>query len=167
MGFNVKGTEEHDRQVAYEKMKESVMGVLKKKFRPEFLNRIDASVVFHALTPDHIRQIVNLMLREAVASMQEKQITLEISEAARDYLGEKGYDPNYGARPLRRVIQQDVEDKLSENVLRGEYEMGCKVLVDYDGSEIVIRKLEKEAVPVAESSLPTGDSNGLLSDSNP
>jgi ATP-dependent Clp protease ATP-binding subunit ClpC len=166
MGFNVKGTEEHDRQVAYEKMKESVMGVLKKKFRPEFLNRIDASVVFHALTREHIRQIVNLMLREAVASMGEKLITLEISEAARDYLGEKGYDPNYGARPLRRVIQQDVEDKLSENVLRGEYEIGCKVLVDYDGSEIVIRKLEKAAAPVAEGRLLPGESDPLLSDSN-
>ncbi len=155
-----------NRQVAYEKMKESVMGVMKKKFRPEFLNRIDASVVFHALTQDHIRQIVNLMLREAVASMREKQITLEISEAARDYLGEKGYDPNYGARPLRRVIQQDVEDKLSENVLRGEYEIGNTVLVDYDGSEIVIRKLEKVSASAGESKLLPGESNHLLSDSN-
>ena len=92
---------------------------MKNKFRPEFLNRIDAAIVFHALTKEHIREIVNLMLREAVASMQEKQITLEITGAARDYLGEKGYDPDYGARPLRRVIQQEVEDKLSENVLRG------------------------------------------------
>jgi ATP-dependent Clp protease ATP-binding subunit ClpC len=139
---------------------------MKKKFRPEFLNRIDASVVFHALTREHIRQIVNLMLREAVASMREKQITLEISEAARDYLGEKGYDPNYGARPLRRVIQQDVEDKLSENVLRGEYEIGTTVLVDYDGSEIVIRKLEKAAAAAAESKLLSGESSHLLSDSN-
>jgi ATP-dependent Clp protease ATP-binding subunit ClpC len=168
MGFNVKGTEEQDRQAAYEKMKESVMGVLKKKFRPEFLNRIDASVVFHALTRDHIRQIVNLMLREAVASMKEKQITLDISEAARDYLGEKGYDPNYGARPLRRVIQQDVEDKLSENVLRGEYGIGNTVLVDYDGTEIVIRKVEKAAAAAAaESKMLPGDSNQMLSDSNP
>jgi len=161
MGFNVKGSEEQDRQAAYDKMKESVMGVLKKKFRPEFLNRIDASVVFHALTRDHIRQIVNLMLREAVASMGEKLITLEITGAARDYMGEKGYDPNYGARPLRRVIQQDVEDKLSENVLRGEYEAGSTVLVDYDGTEIVIRKLEKALAPAVESKLLTGEVNHL------
>jgi ATP-dependent Clp protease ATP-binding subunit ClpC len=167
MGFNVKGTEEHDRQAAYEKMKESVMGVLKKKFRPEFLNRIDASVVFHSLTREHIRQIVNLMLREAVASMGEKLITLEISEAARDYLGDKGYDPNYGARPLRRVIQQEVEDRLSENVLRGEYEAGSKVLVDYNGTEIIIRKLEKAVAPAAESKLLAGEGNHLLGNSNP
>jgi ATP-dependent Clp protease ATP-binding subunit ClpA len=108
------------------------------------------------------------MLREAVASMKEKQITLDISEAARDYLGEKGYDPNYGARPLRRVIQQDVEDKLSENVLRGEYGIGNTVLVDYDGTEIVIRKVEKAAAAAAaESKMLPGDSNQMLSDSNP
>ena len=105
MGFSVRGDEDKSRQVAYEKMKDKVLSVMKNKFRPEFLNRIDAAIVFHALSKEHIREIVNLMLREAVASMQEKQITLEISPAARDYLGEKGYDPNDGARPLRRVIR--------------------------------------------------------------
>ena len=167
LGFNVNADEVKTRQGAYEKMKDNVMREMKNKFRPEFLNRIDASVVFHALTKEHIRQIVDLMLREAVASMAEKKITLEISEAARDYLGEKGYDPKYGARPLRRVIQQEVEDKLSENVLRGEYETGSKVLVDYDGTQIVIRKLEKAVLLSGESKLLTGESNHLLSDSNP
>jgi ATP-dependent Clp protease ATP-binding subunit ClpC len=167
LGFSVKGDEDKSRQVAYEKMKDKVLSVMKNKFRPEFLNRIDAAIVFHALTKEHIREIVNLMLREAVASMHEKQITLEISGAARDYLGEKGYDPNYGARPLRRVIQQEVEDKLSENVLRGEYESGSTVLVDHDGTEITIRKLEKVVVSAGESKLLTSDSNMLLSDSNP
>jgi len=98
--------------------------------------------------------------------MEEKLITLEISEAARDYLGDKGYDPNYGARPLRRVIQQEVEDKLSENVLRGEYEAGSKVLVDYNGTEIVIRKLEKAVAPAAESKLLAGEGNHLLSNNS-
>jgi ATP-dependent Clp protease ATP-binding subunit ClpC len=107
------------------------------------------------------------MLREAVASMLEKQLTLEISGPARDYLGDKGYDPNYGARPLRRVIQQEIEDKLSENVLRGEYETGSTVLVDYNGTEIVISKQEKVVVSSVESKLLTGDSNMLLSDSKP
>ncbi len=167
LGFNVNADEVKTRQGAYEKMKDIVMREMKNKFRPEFLNRIDASVVFHALTKEHIRQIVDLMLREAVASMGEKKITLEVSEAARDYLGEKGYDPEYGARPLRRVIQQEVEDKLSENVLRGEYESGSKVLVDYDGSQIVIHKLEKAVLLSGESKLLPGESNHLLSDSNP
>jgi ATP-dependent Clp protease ATP-binding subunit ClpC len=106
------------------------------------------------------------MLREAINSMKEKQIDLEISPAARDYLGEKGYDPNYGARPLRRVIQQEVEDPLSEQVLRGEYETGAKVMVDYNGTEITIRKLENAIVSAIESKLLAGDSNMLLTDSN-
>ncbi|MGA2158802.1 MAG: ATP-dependent Clp protease ATP-binding subunit [Dehalococcoidia bacterium] len=167
LGFSVGTDDVKNRQGAYEKMKDTVMRKMKDKFRPEFLNRIDASVVFHALSQEHIRQIVDLMLREAVASMSEKKITLEVSEAARDFLGEKGYDPEYGARPLRRVIQQEVEDKLSENVLRGEYESGSKVLVDYDGTQIVIHKLEKAVLLSGESKLLTGDSNHLLGDSNP
>jgi ATP-dependent Clp protease ATP-binding subunit ClpC len=167
LGFSVRGDEDKSRQQAYEKMKEKVLSVLKNKFRPEFLNRIDAAIVFHALSKEHIREIVNLMLREAVASMLEKQLTLEISGPARDYLGDKGYDPNYGARPLRRVIQQEIEDKLSENVLRGEYETGSTVLVDFNGTEIVITKQEKVVVSSMESKLLTGDSNMLLSDSKP
>jgi ATP-dependent Clp protease ATP-binding subunit ClpC len=167
LGFSVNADEVKTRQGAYDKMKDIVMREMKNKFRPEFLNRIDASVVFHALTKEHIRQIVDLMLREAVTSMGEKKITLEVSEAARDFLGEKGYDPEYGARPLRRVIQQEVEDKLSENVLRGEYETGSKVLVDYDGSQIVIHKLEEAVLLSGESKLLTGESNHLLTDTNP
>jgi ATP-dependent Clp protease ATP-binding subunit ClpC len=167
LGFSVQVDGDKNRQVAYEKMKEKVLSVMKNKFRPEFLNRIDAAIVFHALSKEHIREIVNLMLREAVNSMAEKQIILEVSSAARDYLGDKGYDPNYGARPLRRIIQQEVEDKLSENVLRGEYEAGSKVLVDYDGSEIIIRKLEKAVAPAAESKLLAGEGNHLLGSSNP
>jgi ATP-dependent Clp protease ATP-binding subunit ClpC len=166
IGFSVQADEEKNRLVAYEKMKDKVLAEMKRKFRPEFLNRIDAAIVFHALTKEHIREIVNLMLKEAIGSMQEKLIQLEVSAAARDYLGEKGYDPNYGARPLRRVIQQEVEDKLSEHVLRGEYDAGSKVLVDYDGEKITIRKMEKAVVAGAESKLLPGESNHLLSDSS-
>ena len=158
LGFNIKGAEDKSRQIAYEKMKEQVLVVMKKSFKPEFLNRIDASVVFHALTKEHIRAIVDLMLREAVKSMADKMIVLEITEAARDYLGEKGYDPEYGARPLRRVIQHEIEDRLSDAVLRNEYPVGSMVKVDYDGNEIVIR-------PPAEA-LTSGENKLLLSDSN-
>jgi len=158
LGFNIKGAEDKSRQIAYEKMKEQVLVVMKKSFKPEFLNRIDASVVFHALTKEHIRAIVDLMLREAVKSMADKMIVLEITEAARDYLGEKGYDPDYGARPLRRVIQHEIEDRLSDAVLRNEYPVGSMVKVDYDGNEIVIR-------PPAEA-LTSGENKLLLSDSN-
>lgn len=166
IGFNTQGDEEKNRHVAYEKMKEKVLAEMKRKFRPEFLNRIDGAIVFHALTKEHIREIVNLMLKETISSMQEKMITLEISPAARDYLGEKGYDPHFGARPLRRVIQQEVEDKLSEQILRGEFDAGSSVLIDYDGEKIVIRKMEEAIVAGAESRLLPGESNHLLGDSS-
>ncbi len=168
LGFAVMRADEvKSRQIAYEKMRDSILGEMKKRFRPEFLNRIDAAVVFHALTKEHIRKIVDLMLRDAVKSMEEKQITLEISEAARDYLGDKGYDPEFGARPLRRVIQQEVEDRLSEDVLRGEYEAGTRLLVDYDGEKIVMRRLENAVLAGADNKLLPGESNHLLGDSNP
>ena len=167
LGFSVHSDEAKNRQTAYDHMKDIVMREMKKVFRPEFLNRIDASVVFHALNKEHIRLIVDLMLREAINSMREKQIILDVSDAAKEFIAEKGYDPDFGARPLRRVIQQEVEDRLSESVLQGKYEADSKVLVDYDGTEIIIRKLEKAVAPAAESKLLAGEGNHLLGNSNP
>jgi len=133
------------RQIEYDSMKEKVLGELKKTFRPEFLNRVDATVVFHALNKDHIRQIVDLMLKQVTSSLKEKDITLEITSEAKDLLGSKGYDPVFGARPLRRVIQDLVEDPLSETLLRGEFSPGDTVVVDRKGEEILMRPLVKEA----------------------
>lgn len=124
LGFATHADEEKNRQAEYGKMKDKVLGEMKKKFRPEFLNRIDGVVVFHSLSKEQIRQIVDLMLNEVVKSLSEKNVKLEITDAARDFLGEKGYDPTFGARPLRRVIQNEVEDKLSEALLRGEFRPG-------------------------------------------
>jgi ATPases with chaperone activity, ATP-binding subunit len=143
IGFHVDS--KGDQQVEYEKMKEKVLGEMKKTFRPEFLNRIDAAVVFHALTKEHIRQIVDLMLAQVIASVGERNITLEVTGEAKDFLGSKGYDPVFGARPLRRVIQNLVEDPLSEALLRGEFRPGDTVLVDCDGEKIVMKSLVKEA----------------------
>jgi len=139
LGFATHADEEKNRQAEYGKMKDKVLGEMKKKFRPEFLNRIDGVVVFHSLSKEQIRQIVDLMLNEVVKSLSEKNVKLEITDAARDFLGEKGYDPTFGARPLRRVIQNEVEDKLSEALLRGEFRPGDTVEVDRDGEAIVIR----------------------------
>jgi ATP-dependent Clp protease ATP-binding subunit ClpC len=127
-------------------MKEKVLGEMKKTFRPEFLNRIDATVVFHALTKEHIRKIVDLMLKQVATSLKAKDITLEVTDAAKDLLGKKGYDPVFGARPLRRVIQNLVEDQLSEALLRAEFRPGDTVEVDCDGEKIVMRPLVKEAL---------------------
>ncbi len=125
-------------QVEYEKMKEKVLGEVKKTFRPEFLNRIDATVVFHALTMEHIRLIVDLMLNQVSTPLKEKNIALEVTDSAKDLLVSKGYDPVFGARPLRRVIQNMVEDQLSEALLRGEFLPGDTVVVDRDEERIVI-----------------------------
>ena len=125
----------------YTKMKEKVLGEVKKTFRPEFLNRIDATVVFHPLTKEHIRQIVDLMLNEIGDSLKEKNITLEVTEAAKDLLGDKGYDPVFGARPLRRTIQEMVENQLSEALLHGDFLPGDTVVVDCEGERIVMRAL--------------------------
>ena len=139
IGFAARTDEEKNRHTEYEKMKEKVLAELKTTFLPEFLNRIDEVVVFHSLSKAQIRQIVDLMLIQVAKSVGEKNLKLEITDAARDFLGEKGYDPTFGARPLRRVIQNEVEDKLSESLLRGEFNPGDTLMVDCDGEKIVIR----------------------------
>ena len=139
IGFTSRSDEAKTQQLAYDKMKEKLLGELKKTFRPEFLNRVDGVVVFHALTKEHIRKIVDLMLAKVAQQLVEKGIKLEATEAARDFLGEKGYDEVFGARPLRRVIQDMVEDKLSESLLRGQFQSGDTAIVDLEGEEIVMR----------------------------
>ena len=96
------------------------MGELKKVFRPEFLNRIDDVIVFHKLTKDEIREIVELLLKRIRESMAERELSLNLSEDAKDLLVEKGWDPSMGARPLRRAIQRYIEDPLADDVLRSQ-----------------------------------------------
>ena len=146
LGFAAHVDGEGKQQVEYEKMKEKVLGEMKKAFRPEFLNRIDATVVFHALNKEHIRQIVDLMLDQVATSLEEKNITLEVTDEAKGLIGNKGYDPVFGARPLRRTIQNLVEDPLSEALLRGEFLPGDTVIVDCVEEKIAMRPLIKDAV---------------------
>ncbi len=147
LGFATKTEDAKSEQQSYERMKEKVMGEVKKFFRPEFLNRIDGIVVFHALNKDHIRQIVDLMLREVWKELAEKAVKLEVTDVAKNLLGEKGYDPVFGARPLRRTIQDLVEDPLSDALLRGDFQSGDTVLVDCEDDKIVIRTLEAAKSP--------------------
>jgi ATP-dependent Clp protease ATP-binding subunit ClpC len=144
IGFAAHVEGDGKRHVEYEKMKEQVLGEMKKTFRPEFLNRIDATVVFHALNKEHIRQIVDLMLDQVTASLKEKNVALEVTDEAKDFIGDKGYDPVFGARPLRRTIQNLIEDQLSEALLRGEFLPGDSVMVDYVDEKIVMKPLVKE-----------------------
>ncbi|HET6477731.1 MAG TPA: ATP-dependent Clp protease ATP-binding subunit [Dehalococcoidales bacterium] len=138
LGFTPGTNQAKTREQSYEKMKDNLLNEMKKTFRPEFLNRVDGVVVFHSLTKEQIRQIVDLMLTSVTQQLKEKGVMLEVTEAAKDFLGEKGYDEVYGARPLRRVIQDMVEDKLSEDLLRGNFQSGDTVVVDLEGDQIVV-----------------------------
>ncbi len=147
LGFAVKADDATDQQKSYERMKGKVLGEMKKFFRPEFLNRIDGVVVFHGLNKEHIRQIVDLMLREVWKELVEKTVKLEVTNAAKNLIGEKGFDPVFGARPLRRTIQDMLEDPLSEALLRGDFQAGDTVLVDCEDDKIVIRTLAMAQSP--------------------
>ena len=122
------------------------------------MNRLDGAVVFHSLTKDQVRAIVDLMVSVIVKTIGEQGIKLEITDAAKNFLAEKGYDPNYGARPLRRVIQDEIEDRLSESLLHCDLKSGDTVEIDYDGEKIVTR-----ATAGAASSLLGGDDSGPVS----
>jgi ATP-dependent Clp protease ATP-binding subunit ClpC len=146
IGFASRSDEAKSREQTYESMKEKLLDEMKKRFRPEFLNRIDAPLVFRSLTKEHIRKIVDLMLTSVTQQLTEKKIKLEVTDTAKDFLGEKGYDEVFGARPLRRVIQDMVEDKLSDDLLRGKFREGDTVVVDLEGEEIVIHPAPVEAL---------------------
>ena len=117
--------------ITYDDMKTRITGELKKVFRPEFLNRIDEVIVFHKLTKDEIKEIVDLLLRRIRESMADRELQLELSEPTKDMLVDKGWDPSMGARPLRRAIQRYVEDPLADFVLRSQVPSGSTVMVDW------------------------------------
>jgi ATP-dependent Clp protease ATP-binding subunit ClpE len=125
-------------------MESRVQTVLKDMFRPEFLNRVDEIIVFHELTKEEIRQIVELMLKELSAQLTEKGITLNISEKAKDALAAEGYDVKYGARPLRKTIQRRLEDPLSDMFLTSKLEKVAEVIVDHDGEKYTFELKDKE-----------------------
>ena len=147
LGFALKAEDAGDEEHVYGRMKDKVMDEFKRFFRPEFLNRIDASVVFHPLSKDHIIEIVELMLNIVQNQMQEKNITMEVTQSAKELLATKGYDPNFGARPLRRVIQDEVEDMLSEELLEGKMQAGDTVVIDVKDDKFVINTTEVPALP--------------------
>jgi len=133
LGFRPQGTDEASRaESSYELMKEKVAAELKNSFRPEFLNRIDATVVFRSLTIDEMAQIVDLMLARVRDQLRAQQMSLEVTQEAKEHIIKLGYDVAYGARPLRRVIQNMIEDVLAEHLLLGRYEPGTTIVVDKD-----------------------------------
>jgi ATP-dependent Clp protease ATP-binding subunit ClpC len=140
VGFNIQ-----DGKQDYKDMKGKVMEELKRAFRPEFLNRIDEIIVFHSLEKDHLKEIVTLMSNQLTSRLKEQDIHLELSAAAKEKIADEGFDPEYGARPLRRAIQKHVEDKLSEELLRGKVLTGQNIVIDVEDSEFVVKVKEEEA----------------------
>jgi ATP-dependent Clp protease ATP-binding subunit ClpC len=151
LGFATKrDTAQGDRE-SYEEMKDKVLEALKRIFRPEFLNRIDGVMVFHALTREQIKAIVELEIDKVRERLSDHELSLRLTEEAREYLAEKGYDPNLGARPLRRVIQTEVEDALSEGVLADRFREGDTVILYIQDGELAFRPEEaNDNLSVAE-----------------
>jgi ATP-dependent Clp protease ATP-binding subunit ClpB len=119
----------------YERMKAEVLGLLSREFRPEFLNRLDEIVVFHGLTQAELRRIVDLQLVRLASRLESRNIHLRLTDAARDQLATVGYDPAYGARPLKRAIQREIENELAKRIVAGEIRDGMEIIVDKnDGS---------------------------------
>ena len=125
-----------------QRFRDLVLSELKKAFRPEFLNRVDEIIVFHNLTMEHIKQIVDLQMQDVAKRLQEQGLSLELTRVAREWLAEKGYDPAWGARPLRRLITRCVENPLSKKLLDGEFKRGDTVVIEVEGEELVFRRKE-------------------------
>jgi ATP-dependent Clp protease ATP-binding subunit ClpC len=140
------GFQQGDESNAFDRVKANVMNELKRTFNPEFLNRIDEVVMFHPLNMEHMQNIIDIMLARLNDQMSEQGITLEIDNDAKAWLAQQGYDPAYGARPLRRAIRRLIEDPLSEEVLRGEFVGGGVVRVKLAGEELVFAAKEEDTV---------------------
>jgi ATP-dependent Clp protease ATP-binding subunit ClpC len=136
VGFKTNESDEDN----YQRMKDKVMEELRKAFRPEFLNRIDEVIVFHPLNKEHLFKIIDLMLKQVENRLKEHDLSIEFAPEAKEVLVEKGYDLEYGARPLRRSIQKLVEDEISEEILKGTFKAGDKIIVSAKEGKLVFSK---------------------------
>ncbi|HJX41400.1 MAG TPA: ATP-dependent Clp protease ATP-binding subunit, partial [Anaerolineales bacterium] len=155
LGFNIRQDRDLDEKLEYGEMRKKLMEALRREFRPEFINRVDAVIVFHALSMEQITQIVDLELEKVGARLESHRLRLFPTEEARALLAEQGYDPEMGARPLKRVIQNKVEDRLSDALLAGEFKDGDSVVVTVRDGEIVLERGEVEQAEAPEA-LPAG-----------
>jgi ATP-dependent Clp protease ATP-binding subunit ClpC len=148
LGFGAPQNEALAESKDYEDMRKNVMDQLRRAFRPEFLNRVDATIVFRSLTRDEIKQIVELELEKVRERLIEHAITLELTDDARGWIADKGYDPEYGARPLRRLIQNEIEDVMSDGILSGKFKLASivRVRTGEDGNLVLEATEEDEAM---------------------
>ena len=156
IGFKLQRDEGADEAFAYDEMRKKLLEALKKAFRPEFINRLDSVIVFHALSMEHIRSIATLELEKVAERLKDREITLTASDAALAKLTEKGYDPDMGARPLRRVIQLEIEDQLSDDLLSGKFKDGETIVVDVDDEGLFFLRKSDEKQPEAPEPMVVG-----------
>jgi ATP-dependent Clp protease ATP-binding subunit ClpC len=149
LGFDLKRDEATEDRLSYEEMRKKLTDTLKRAFRPEFINRLDSVIVFRSLSKEDINKIVNLELDKVTQRVKEHQIALVATPAALQSLGEQGFDPDMGARPLRRIIQFNVEDQLSDGLLSGNFTDGDTVQVDLneDGKIVLAKTTVQDNVP--------------------
>jgi ATP-dependent Clp protease ATP-binding subunit ClpC len=154
LGFDFKRSKEVEEKLSYEEMRKKLMESLRRVFRPEFINRLDSVIVFRSLNKDDIKKIVQLELDKVAHRLEEHSISLKANPAALEKLADLGFDPEMGARPLRRVIQQKVEDPLSDALLAGEFHDNDTILIDLQGEEIVLKRAEGEEESPPPESVP-------------
>jgi ATP-dependent Clp protease ATP-binding subunit ClpC len=155
IGFDVKRDEELEERLVYQEMRKKLLDSLKRVFRPEFINRVDAVIVFRALSRENIKEIVQLEVDKVSQRLEEHAIVINLTPAALDLLAEMGYDPDMGARPLKRVIQQNIEDAFSDALLAGDFEDGDTIVVDAVDEEITLYRSDEKPVET-EGALATG-----------
>jgi ATP-dependent Clp protease ATP-binding subunit ClpC len=129
-GGKTLGFQKENSHSSYEQMKQKLLEETRRAFNPEFLNRIDEIIVFHALGMKEVLEIIDILLSDVSRRLKEKGITFELTRPAKEFLAEKGFNPTFGARPLKRTIQKNVEDPLAEEILKGQFSGECEVTVD-------------------------------------
>ncbi len=156
LGFDLPKDEDVEERLAYDEMHKKLTEAMKKVFRPEFLNRVDTIVVFHALSKEQISQIVELELAKLSKRLEEHEIKILVTDKAKARLADLGYDPEMGARPLRRVIQNKVEDQLSDELLLGQFAAGDEIVVDVEEDEIILRLAADEPEDEPQTAVAAG-----------
>ena len=148
LGFGAMSEDDAD----FDGMKEKILDESKRHFKPEFLNRLDDLVVFRMLEKESLSRIVDLEIDKLLVRLKEKEIELELEQSARDFLIKEGYDPNFGARPMRRAVERHLEDPLAESLLRGEFKEGDLVAVKHSNEDA--KELSFEAKPSTDKEEP-------------
>ncbi len=159
IGFDLKPDEEAAEEVAYQEMRRKLMSALRKVFRPEFINRVDAIIVFHALTKEQIVAIVDLEIAKVANRLVDQDVRIRLTDDAKRLLADEGYDPEMGARPLKRVIQREVEDRLSDALLAERFERGDHILIDVEDEELSLvpdEEADEPAEDEEQEAMPAG-----------